>query len=289
MTAVDEGNREPVREYVLPRRGNVSAVDRLASLLVEHGAEISRARSAFRATDGKEYPAGSYVIPAAQPAKRLVRALLDESVSIDDPFLREEEKRRRRRESSEIYDVTAWSLPLQFGVQAIPAGAQSKGSFEPFRPPLQGTVQPAEATVAYLLPWGTTAAGRFVALALKDGIRMLSSDKPFTQNSHRFPAGSMVIKVKDNTPTVHAAVRRIAEATGAEVVATETGWMDEGPNFGSHWVAYLKRPEIALAWDRPPGLARRGRRVSCSNGSLGTPLPSFAHSNSLRETCLNSM
>ncbi len=69
VSAIDEGNREPVREYILPRRGNVSAVDRLASLLVEHGAEVSRATAAFKAADGKEYPAGSYVIPTAQPAK----------------------------------------------------------------------------------------------------------------------------------------------------------------------------------------------------------------------------
>ncbi len=168
--------------------------------------------------------------------------------------------------------MTAWSLPLQFGVQAITAGARSQGSFEPFRPPLQGTVEPSEATVAYFVPWGTTAAGRFVALALKEGMRLLSSDRPFTQNGRRYPAGTVVLKVKDNAPGIHSTVRRLAESTGAEVVATETGWMDEGPNFGSHWVAYLRKPTIALAWDRPTASGSAGQTRFVLERQFGYPV-----------------
>lgn len=272
VTAIEEGNRDPIREYILPRRGNVSAVDKLAGLLVRHGVEVSRATAPFKAADGKEYPPGSYVIPTAQPAKRLVRVLLDENVAMDESFLKGEERRRKRRESSEIYDVTAWSLPLQFGVEAIPANARSQGSFEPFQSVPPGRVEGGEATVAYLVPWGSAPAGRFVAAALKDGLRMLTSDRPFKQNEHTYPAGTVIVKVKDNAATVHEIVRRNAESSGAEVIATSTSWMDEGPNFGSQWVAYLRKPVIALAWDRPAGSASAGQTRFVLERQFGYPV-----------------
>jgi hypothetical protein len=41
VTAIDEGKKETVKEYILPRRGDVSAVDKLAHLMAEQGIEVS--------------------------------------------------------------------------------------------------------------------------------------------------------------------------------------------------------------------------------------------------------
>src|ERR1700761_7780819 len=54
-SAIEEGSKEPVREYILVRRGDVSAVDKLAQLMMEHGAEVKRSPDAFT-TNGKEIP-----------------------------------------------------------------------------------------------------------------------------------------------------------------------------------------------------------------------------------------
>ncbi len=252
VSAIEEGSKEPVREYILPRRGNVSAVDRLAALMVQHGAEVMRAAAPFK-NGNAEYPAGSYVIPLAQPAKRLVRTFLDPQISMDDPFLKEEERRRRLRLSSEIYDVTAWSLPLQFGVDAIASGAKSQGRFDPFDPATlaAGTVIGDRAAVAYLVPWGTTAAARFLTGALRNNLRVYSSDKKFVLAGRTYTAGTLILKVKENPDSLHDAVQKIAKSSQAEVVATDTGWVEEGPNFGSRRVVFMRKPAIALAWDRP--------------------------------------
>ena len=37
------------------------------------------------------------------------------------------------------------------------------------------------ATVAYLVPWGTTAAAKLLVAALHENLRVLSADKKFTQ------------------------------------------------------------------------------------------------------------
>ena len=61
------------------------------------------------------------IVPLAQPAGRLARNLLDPETRMDDAFLKEQDRRRRERLPDQIYDVTAWSLPLAFDVEVIPS------------------------------------------------------------------------------------------------------------------------------------------------------------------------
>ena len=56
------------------------------------------------------------------------------------------------------------------------------------------------ASVAYLVPWGSQAAGRLLAAALRQDLRIDSSDKPFTQGGVNYPAGSLILKVAANPP-----------------------------------------------------------------------------------------
>lgn len=272
VTAIEEAAQEPVKEYILPRRGNVSAVDRLASLMTEHGAEVLRSGAAF-SNGGKQYPAGSYVIPLAQPAKRLVRTLLDPIVPMDKDFLTAEEHRRQRRLSSEIYDVTAWSLPLQFNVELVAASTKTAANLELVKPgavPAAGSV--GEPKLAYLIPWGSTASAKFLTAALKEGLRLHSTDRKFTQQGREFPAGTLIIQVKQNQPSLHDRVTRLARASGAEVVATDSGWVDDGPNFGSRWITYMRRPSIAIAWDQPTSSGSAGQLRFVLERQFGYPV-----------------
>ncbi len=189
-TAVAEGAAGPVREYILPLRGNTSEVDKLAQLLLAQGVEVERAKAAFTA-EGKQYPAGSYLVPLAQPAKRRAKNLLDADTVMDDAFLKAEEDRRKRRLPSQIYDVTAWSVPLQLNVEAVPVSAPAavERSAVKFGEPLLGEVIGGKAAVAYLVPWGTAGAARVMTGALREGLRIYGADKAFTQGTREYPTG----------------------------------------------------------------------------------------------------
>ena len=246
VTAVEEGSKE--LPFVLPRRGNVANVDKLAQLLVEQGVEVKRATSAFQ-----NYPAGSYVIPLNQPAKRLARTLLDAQVSMDDTFLQAEEKRRKSRRGSEIYDVTAWSLPIQFGVECIQSVAVNTASgFENVRfgESRKGSVI-GTGSVAYLIPWTSNYAGMFLTAALDQGVRVHSSDRPFKLGATTHPAGTLIVKTAENPATLRATLEKIAASSGADALGVDSSWTDDGPSFGSRYVTLLKKPRVALAWDRP--------------------------------------
>jgi len=250
-SAVDEGRKEAVKEYILPRRGDTSAVDKMAYLLAELGIEVRRAPAAF-SSGGKQYPAGSYLISAAQQRKRLVRTLLDPRSEMDPAFVKEQERRRKKNLRDEIYDVTAWSLPMLYNVECVQAAEEASGSFEAISGPYQpkGAV-PARATVAYVVPWGSQAAGRFLAAALRAGLRVTSAGKPFKQNGRQFAAGTLVVGVKQNDATVHDKVARIVASSGAEAVAANSSWVDEGIDFGSNNAQFLRKPGIAMIWDSP--------------------------------------
>jgi hypothetical protein len=271
VSALEEAGKRPVREYILPRRGDTSAVDKLAQLLVLQGVEVDRSAAEF-SVDGKPYPAGSYVVRLAQPEARLVEDLLAPQVSMDDKFLSEEERRRKLRQRSEIYDVTAWSLPLQFNVECVASNTRTESGLERVKPGAvpAGQVE-GKASVAYLVPWGTAASARLLAGALRDGLRVLSTDKKFTQNGRVYPDGTLIVMVKDNPSDLHETLRKLAAATRAEVVATDTSWVDDGPNFGSSRVVYMKPPAIAIAWDRPTNATSAGQTRFVLERQFGYP------------------
>jgi hypothetical protein len=273
VTAIEEGSKEPVKEYILPRGRDASATDKLAGLLVEQGVEVKRATAAFRA-NSREYPAGTYVVPMAQPAKRLIRTLLDPQTPMDEKFVAAEEARRKMRQRSEIYDVTAWSLPLLFNVEAAACNTVSEGQFEPARPArmLPGQLHGAGASVAYLAPWGSQAAGRLLAAALRQDLQVDSSDKPFTQNSVRYPAGSLIFKVASNPADLGDRLARLAQETGAEVYGTSSGWVEDGVNFGSRYVVPVRKPAIAMAWDAPTASGSAGAARFVLERQYGYPV-----------------
>ncbi|WP_321474004.1 M14 family zinc carboxypeptidase [uncultured Paludibaculum sp.] len=272
VTAIEEGQKEAVKEFILPRRGDAGAVDKLAHILAEHGIEVRQAKAAFK-NGGKDYGEGSYSVILAQPRKRFIHALLDPNTPMEPDFLKEQERRRKKKLPDQIYDVTGWNLPMSFGVECIGAAEVSQGSFEP----VSGVYTPhgsvsGRAEVAYLVPWGTQAAGRFLTAALRADLRVLTANKAFTQSGRKYPSGTLIVMVKQNAATVHEKVATIATASGADVVATNTGWVDDGVNFGSGNVGAVKKPAIAMVWDSPTSSASAGQTRFVLERQFGYPV-----------------
>ncbi len=271
-SAIQEGAKDPVKEYILPRGRDASATDKLAAILLQQGIEVKSATAPFRSGD-REYPAGTYVISLAQPAKRLIHTLLDPRTAMDERFVAAEEARRKRKEPSEIADVTAWSLPLMFNVEAIANPKVSEGSFEPASAkPRPGELHSAQATVAYLVPWGSQAAARMLASALRQGLAIHTADRAFTQETRNYPAGTLIFKVKDNAAELSQKLAALVRDTGADVYGANSGWVEEGVNFGSRYVLPVRKPAIAIAWDVPAVSAAAGATRFVLERQYGYPV-----------------
>jgi hypothetical protein len=260
ISAIEEGRTDDIRAYIIPQQSDQAGADKLAGQLVRQGVSVGVASAGFEACS-RDYSAGSYVIDMAQPTKRLLRTLLDTDVPMDSKFLAEQEHRRAIGLRTEMYDVTAWSVPLMMNVHAEPCDRLPSVGTTPAGPELVQTpaVPDADAKVAYLVPWGEATAIRFLSHALLEGLSIKSSDEAFTLHGRRFPGGTLIIDVADNADDVHQAVREIASVSGANLVAVDDSWVTAGPNFGSNKVVRHNRPDVAIAWDSPTSAYSAGQ------------------------------
>jgi len=252
VTAIDEGESESIRSYILPTQADQPAANKLAGLLVQQGVDVGRATSVFSAC-GQSYEAGSYVINTGQPAKRLIRTLMDPDVPLEEGFVAEQERRRARNLSDQIYDVTAWSMPLMMNVRADSCNRTISAPMMAAGPELilPGTVSGGSGSVGYLVPWGTAPAVRLLANALRQGLAVKSTNLSFTHQGTRYPSGTLIIDAADNPDDLAELIAELAATTGANTVAVDDSWVTDGPNFGSGNVIRFNAPNVAIAWDRP--------------------------------------
>jgi len=252
VSAIEEGRSERIRSYIVPAQNDQAAADKMAGLLVRQGVEVGRATGSFSAC-GNSYEAGSYVIDLAQPRKRLVRTLLDADVPMDDEFLAEQERRRAKKIRDEIYDVTAWSLPLMMNVETDSCGRSVNAAVVAVGPEFvqAGVVSGGEGSVGYLVPWGSSSAVRLLAHALRRGLSVKSSNLAFTHMGTRYPSGTLILDTADNPEGLRDVMVELARETGANVSAVDDSWVTDGPNFGSMRVVRFSTPKVAILWDTP--------------------------------------
>lgn len=249
-SAVAEGEAHAVTQYVLLPGRDAGQARRLATLLVRNGIEVLQTRAATK-VDGTDVPAGAFVVPHGQPAGRLVRNLLDRETPMPADFVAAQAERRRQRLPDQIYDVTAWSLPLLYDVTCLTPARPLAVETVRWMPPASAeglTLRPAK--VGYLLPWNASTAGVVVALA-QQGIRIDIAGGAFTLAGRSFPLGTAIIRTTGQPQDVTTPLARLAAEHGADVVPIDSAYVDDGVSLGSNDVRALKSPRVLLAWDAP--------------------------------------
>ena len=109
---IELGNKGGPYAYILPpnQHDPIATGDLLFSLQTG-GVQIEEAAQAFTA-GGREFPAGSIILPAAQPNRPFLIDLMEPQ---HYPDLRVSPGGPPKRP----YDMTGWTLPLQMGVEAV--------------------------------------------------------------------------------------------------------------------------------------------------------------------------
>jgi hypothetical protein len=240
------------RFALIPTQADQSGADRLARLLAGQRIEVFRSEAGFSAC-GQRFASGTYVIDLAQPAGRLAMVLLDTEVPIEAPFMEEQERRRARGQPDEIYDITAWSLPLMHNldVRRCRSGPREGLSQIDQHETAPSAVVNPEAQTAFLAPWGQRDAVQLLTGALQAGLTVRSANEAFTLADRRYPAGTLVFTRAGNPADLAAQLDRLAMVSGAEIVGVNDSWVTDGPSFGSAETPVLRLPRIALVWDAP--------------------------------------
>jgi len=240
------------REYLFSPGKDAARAHRLARLLAAQGIQVKQAEEAIQ-VGAVSLPKGTYIVPLGQPAGRLARNLLDPDIKMDEPFLKEQDRRRKARLNDQIYDVTAWSLPLMFDVDVVASDRASTVRMRDVRPeeelPASAITLPANA-IGFIMPWGSGAAAASIE-ALRQGIRITTVDEPFTHAGRKYPLGTAFIRFAGNAEGTGASFQKIAQRHGAEIVPVTETWTEEGSSLGSGRVGRLRSTRVLLAWDAP--------------------------------------
>ena len=252
QTAITDGEQSQAREYVLLPGHDPSRAAALARNLATQGIAV-RQTTAPTKVGTREVPAGAYVVAHAQPAGRLVRNLLDTTVPLPEAFVQAQEARRARRLSDEIYDITAWSLPLLYDVEVVTSAVPLAVAATPVpdtydAPPAPRTF--ARGQVGYLLPWGSATAA-LTAEALAEGLRVTSIGGSFTLQGRTYPIGTALVRHAGHPADLHERLQRLATRHGADVVPIDSAFIDRGVSLGGNDTAALRAPRVVLAWDAP--------------------------------------
>ncbi|MBE16771.1 MAG: zinc carboxypeptidase [Cytophagaceae bacterium] len=218
--------------------GNTDNIKELAQLLDRH--EIRYGFSKNGKASGYHYGKNgqgslnyelAMVIPTNQPKGKMVKALFEPDAKLSTPL---------------TYDITAWSLPHAYGLDAIASTAKiSATASNPFQTPVNNLNADAPGFIA---KWDSMKDAQFLAALLTEGIKVRFSEKPFVNAGIPYDRGSLIITKSDNKDinNLSQKLTALANTHQRQLSAASSSFADNGPDFGSPDVKLINAPRIAL-------------------------------------------
>jgi hypothetical protein len=257
-----------VRDYLAERRANlnVPADAPMRTIFIERDVAgrgeslaVVLARNGIEVTLNNGLPADAVPYPntkgpnpplvlavdLAQPQGRLAKALLEPDATLDSAFIREELERRRTAQPNRFYDVTAWSLPMAFGVRAW-TSKSAPGPKVVFQLAPPGQIVGGRAAHAYAFAPGSESALRMLGTLFRDSILVYFAPKAFKIGAADFPSGAFIVRVAPNGERVHASVERAARESGMRTFALNSALVETGTDLGSNSVIPMRAPRVAM-------------------------------------------
>ncbi|WP_417368854.1 M14 metallopeptidase family protein [Gelidibacter japonicus] len=225
------------KSYVM--RGSADKINGLKELLDQHeiiyGAAASGKITGYSYKDGKTGSRNTnsedLVVSALQPKGQMVQVLFEPHTQLADSI---------------TYDITAWSLPYAYGLDAMASSNLVATTVVGKTPELNTKNTNA---VAYVSKWDHMKDAEFLAELLKQNIKIRFTEKPLTtRNSESFNRGALIIIRGDNKKVENFDDLVIAAANKhkRKVVPVLSGFSKRGPDFGSPDVKLVNKHNIAV-------------------------------------------
>jgi len=248
--------RDP-RGYVIPsNQADFLTATKFVNALLKAGVSVHRAAKDFQVA-GKTYPAGSYVVKAAQAFRPHLRDMFEPQDHPNDfQYLGGPPK--------PPYDVAGYTLAFQMGVQFDRILDGFDGPFEKIsgllKPPA-GKITPARNAVGYLLSHQVNDAfvGTTRLLAAGEDVYWLKAR--FAANNKTYPPGTIYIPAKATTRPL---LQKLSGEVGLSFDATAVKpqgealklrpvrvglWDKYGGSMDSGWIRWLLEQSFPLSFE----------------------------------------
>ena len=310
--------REILADYLANKRSNVAAetegndqwlavrydgnLDRMGELLgilagqgieydfIAREREMRGARGARGgAEDTLSLPKWTLVARARQPQRQLLRAFFEFDPRMGEAILKKEREELERRNSSKMYDLTAWSLPHAFDLDAwwgtipeldptsdfVPAPGDGGPDWMLSRGPIDENGVADGDVYGWVIDGQADSAVVFAAQAMESWLQLHASDRDFQVGERSFARGSLLIRRGEQEGGVAGLEQRIARAAqraGATAVRIASGRAPgEGPDLGGGHFQLLARPRVAVVANAPVSTGSYGHLWHHLDTRLGVP------------------
>lgn len=154
---------------------------------------------------------------------------------------------RTKLSDSLTYDITAWSLPYAFGIDAYAAENDIKAT--PFIATSQSNTDflAVDGFAAYAIPWETLQTARFLNAVQQVGLKVYFHEKGFRMNGQDFAPGTLLLLAGENKrPDFLALVDDYAKRYSVNIKGLTSTMVESGADFGSSSVKLVPNPRVGL-------------------------------------------
>jgi zinc carboxypeptidase len=268
-SAMSEATTDRMKRVVIVPGDDPQSAAHVVGLLLRNGVEVTRLRqplasrlahnylSRKAAATARIFPAGSYVIDLNQPQRRIAKGMLEPDAEFPPSFVAHEQakfqRNRRRGEEADkedygFYDITAWSLPMSFNLEAYwtedagPSGDAVTDSV--VAPP----AAPAHATSAYLFMNDRPGAAKLALALEREGFRLSIARSSIHADGRSYPRGAFIARTQRNAAALHERITALGPSFGVPVIPVQTAFPDSVDyGIGSDEVIALHAPKILVA------------------------------------------
>lgn len=245
--------------------GDADKISLLTNLLDAHQIEYGYGNGS--AIKGYSYKTGKVasskageddlVVSVNQTKGALVKVLFEPNAKLSDSL---------------TYDITAWSLPYAYGLDAVASETLVSAKAAAENSTLPNAINPN--SYAWLANWSSMNDARFLADLLKNGIRVRHNLEPFSLNGKDYARGTLIITKADNrnVPNLTETLKKLATKHAQSLDNAMTGFVDKGKDFGSDSVKMIPNVNVAVLSGEPTSTLSFGEIWHFFEQQLGYPV-----------------
>jgi len=242
-SAINDAASFSTKGYVFGDASDPAKTEIFVNMLRRHQIDVYRLQNDVKA-DGNDFRKGSgYIVPANQPQHRLIRGIFDKTLNFKDSI---------------FYDITAWTMPLAFGLPYAELGSTAfsqslLGEKVSSDNTFAGGIENGRSEIGYLLEWTDFYAPAVLYELQSAGIITKVATNTMTMGlgnaSKKYNYGTILIPVSMqslNSTQLYDRVKAVAEKHNVRVQAIQNGGVTGGSDLGSSKFAVVSRPSIAM-------------------------------------------
>ncbi|RXG20814.1 M14 family zinc carboxypeptidase [Leeuwenhoekiella aequorea] len=248
--------------------GEKDHLQALIDLLDVHGIQYTFSESGkstgYNYTTGKQETLTydeAINISTDQPKGKLVHVLFEPEAALSTPL---------------TYDITAWSLPYAYGLNAVANTKPATGGTFKSKMPMLNTL--SKTAPGYLSKWNSMTDAKFLSALLQAAIKVRFSEKEFVIDGITYPAGTLIITRSDNNvlENFDDVLIQIANKFNRTLTPASTSFASSGPDFGSPYVKLINKPRIAVFMGEQTSSLSYGATWQFFEQQLEYPITSIA-------------